>query len=147
LKTLYFGKENPNFRDAGLKTCPSCSKTFRDYDKTRRFCSPACACKQAAVVCLLGFRQGRKGEKELAQILRRQGYHVTKSSGSRGLFDLVAVNAEEVRFISVKTTRCRYRLFTKNEIRRLKSLKVPSIVRKQIAAKLIGSGWSFLDVT
>jgi len=46
--------------------------------------------------------KGARQENAVRKILESQGYSVMRSAGSKGVFDLIAWNAEEVRFIQVK---------------------------------------------
>lgn len=41
-RTRLRGEANPNFRNAGERTCETCQRVFTAYSKTRRFCSQAC---------------------------------------------------------------------------------------------------------
>lgn len=46
------GEANPNFRDAGRKTCERCSAEFQSYTKSRKYCSRACFNERRAAECL-----------------------------------------------------------------------------------------------
>lgn len=47
--------------------------------------------------------KGSRREREALRILEKQGYNVTKSGASLGLFDLIAINKEHIRLIQVKS--------------------------------------------
>ena len=51
------------------------------------------------------YRHGAAFEYRVKHHYEDLGYHVTRSAGSHGLFDLVAVNANEVLFIQCKTSK------------------------------------------
>ncbi|SEO78270.1 hypothetical protein [Nitrosovibrio sp. Nv6] len=40
--TVLKGELNPNYSDAGRKVCKACSKEYRSYNKTSKYCSHAC---------------------------------------------------------------------------------------------------------
>ena len=50
-------------------------------------------------------RKGSRNEHKAMRILEVAGYHVTRAAGSLGMFDVVAINAQGVRLIQVKTKR------------------------------------------
>lgn len=142
----YSGKNNPNYRNnPGDRICEHCGKHYQSYTKERRFCSQECSWAGFKSHVKANQRKGHSGEKELATILRRDGYHVTRSCGSRGLFDLIAINRDRIRLIQVKVTRCRSRGFTKKTISALAKLMVPkaSCITREIACKLDHGGWEF----
>ena len=49
--------------------------------------------------------KGRRNEHKAMRILQAAGYHVTRAAGSLGMFDVMAINAQGVRLIQVKTNR------------------------------------------
>ena len=42
LKTAILGKNNPNFRNSGIKKCFICGKEFKSYNKNKKMCSLKC---------------------------------------------------------------------------------------------------------
>ncbi len=48
------------------------------------------------------YLKGRSFEQKTAKWYREQGYLVLRSAGSKGLFDLVAVNSEHIMLIQCK---------------------------------------------
>src|SRR6185503_2910469 len=49
--------------------------------------------------------KGLRNEHKAMKILRAAGYHVTRAASSLGMFDVVAINAQGVRLIQVKSNR------------------------------------------
>jgi Holliday junction resolvase len=47
--------------------------------------------------------KGRRGEHRARKILETAGFMVTRAAGSKGPADLIAWNAVQIRFISVKS--------------------------------------------
>jgi hypothetical protein len=41
-RRVMIGSSNPNFRDAGVKTCVRCGVSYKSYNNTRQFCSALC---------------------------------------------------------------------------------------------------------
>ena len=50
-------------------------------------------------------KKGVRNEHKVIKLLEASGYLCTRSAGSLGIFDLIAVNRNEIRFIQVKTNR------------------------------------------
>ena len=48
-------------------------------------------------------KKGVRNEHKAIKLLEASGYLCTRSAGSRGIFDLIAVNHYGIRFIQVKT--------------------------------------------
>jgi hypothetical protein len=83
------------------------------------------------------FRSGRKGakaERKCVKLLEAAGYLCTKSGGSLGLFDVIAIGEHDVRLVQVKSGTKRLTLLEREAIR---ELKVPANVSKQY--------WRYLD--
>ena len=68
------------------------------------------------------YARGRAYEYRAAATLRDEGYLVTRSSSSKGAFDLIAVGPTDIRLIQVKSGRSK---INKKELDHLKSLTVP----------------------
>ncbi|MEO7190064.1 MAG: hypothetical protein ABI051_03310 [Vicinamibacterales bacterium] len=47
--------------------------------------------------------KGRRAEHRARRLLEADGFHVTRSAGSKGPCDLVAWDATSIRFVSVKS--------------------------------------------
>jgi hypothetical protein len=50
-------------------------------------------------------RKGSRNEHKAMRILQAAGYHTTRAAGSFGMFDVIAINAQGLRLIQVKTNR------------------------------------------
>ena len=50
-------------------------------------------------------RKGSRNELKAIRILEAAGYSCTKSGGSLGVFDIIAVNGQGMRLIQVKSNR------------------------------------------
>ena len=73
-------------------------------------------------------RVGRYYEHKSKALLEKQGYHVTRSAASQGLFDLIAANELDVLLIQVKTRDWPYG----EEMKALRAFKVPPCCKKII---------------
>ncbi len=92
------------------------------------------------------YAQGRRVEWHAKHQLEGLGYKVPRASGSKGLFDLIAFNKEQVRFIQVKSTRDKKRKYQK-EIDEISSVRLPVNAHKELWVWLHGVGWlEFLQV-
>jgi len=79
---------------------------------------------------ITSYKKGYKKELDLIRKLKRDKDFpiVVRSAGSRTPIDIVAISKSEILLIQVKTGKGRF----KKEIRRLKRIKVPSSVKKQL---------------
>lgn len=93
------GKNNPNYKNGGMKkNCLTCNTEFTTYHKNKKYCSHKCA----RTINLKG--KGARYERQAKKELQEQGYTVTRSSASLGVFDLIAFNNEKLRLIQIKST-------------------------------------------
>jgi Holliday junction resolvase len=71
-------------------------------------------------------RIGTQAEWEVRKILEQQGYFVGRSAGSKGIWDLWAVNENGLRLIQVKSTsqKEKAKILFKKDIERMKNTKV-----------------------
>ena len=51
------------------------------------------------------YAKGRRAEYRSAAVLEAAGYEVTRSAGSKGLFDLIGISAADVVLVQVKSGR------------------------------------------
>jgi hypothetical protein len=88
------------------------------------------------------YRRGYKAELELMKILKgRKEFHtVLRSAGSRSLFDVVALGRTRILLCQVKTGKGSF----KAERKRLRLLRAPSPVRKQLRIYRLGK-WKVLS--
>ena len=93
-------------------------------------------------------KRGVESERKCVEELEKQGFHVSRSAASRGSFDIIAVNCKEVRFIQVKRTSAKSRMFMKKDIELLRGVRVPNhpCIRKQLWCWLDYKGWSIQDI-
>jgi len=84
--------------------------------------------KEKEVVGLSQYRRGYRIERIARKNLEDQGYYVIRSAGSKGLFDLIAINQREVKLIQIKKGR-----IDRGETERLKEFtNCPANARKEI---------------
>ena len=77
---------------------------------------------------LSNVHQGTRAEKRSREVLERDGYAVTCSAGSRGVWDLIGIRRSDVVLVQVKTRR-----WPKSaELRRMREFKSPKAVRRLI---------------
>jgi hypothetical protein len=75
--------------------------------------------------------RGRAMEYKVMYMLEACGFRTTRSASSHGLADVVAVRADEVRYVQVKLTKSGD--FSEDEnCRELRDLPVPGNVRKEL---------------
>jgi len=76
----------------------------------------------------MNYRKGYIKEIKAVHELKRRGYIAFRSAGSRSPFDVVGISSSEIILLQVKSGR----KHLKDEIRKLKEIRVPKCVRKQI---------------
>ena len=77
---------------------------------------------------LSNVHQGTRTEKRSTAVLERDGYVVTRSAGSRGVWDLIGIRRSDVVLVQVKTRRWPKSV----EMRRLREFECPKGVRRLI---------------
>jgi len=79
-------------------------------------------------------RKGTRAERRAVAILEAAGYIASKAGGSLGMFDVIAIGANDVRCLQVKAGTARCSPLEKEQIR---GLAVPANVSKEV--------WRFPD--
>lgn len=90
------------------------------------------------------YQKGKRAERELAKILSDQGYTCILSAGSKGAFDVIAYNEDHVRFIQSKYNN--KPSLHQNDMRKIKSLKVPGFCTKELWQRVPYDGWIIVYV-
>lgn len=80
------------------------------------------------------YARGRRAEYQAKEILEKQGFIVTRSSGSHGLFDIIAIDINFVRLIQIKSSKTTT-TFPKEVMAELAEIQVPPHCRKEIWVK------------
>ena len=84
-------------------------------------------------------------ERELVGLLEAEGWRCLRSAGSRGPWDLVAVNRAEVRLIQVKTTRTLRSPTTRahlvQAVRMLQAIAAPPTASRWLCVRVLPGGW------
>lgn len=130
-KELYQGSNNPKWRGGPLKfICKTCKKEFTAY-KNRIFCSRKCIKG--------GFNtkfSGRRKEYQCKNQLLKEGYKIIRSSGSLGMWDIIAYNEKILKLIQVKFTKEKNENNLKNlfkkEWNEIQLEKVPPFTQKEL---------------
>lgn len=75
--------------------------------------------------------KGNQEEQRTIERLKKYGYYVIKSASSLGVFDMIAINSKEVRFIQVKYTKDPKKKF-KTVIEEIENFESPPFVFKEL---------------
>jgi hypothetical protein len=137
------GKNNPNYKAAGMKACVGCGRTFQSYNKGRRYCGIACSQKYSRSDAMLYVRRGREAEKWCAKELKKAGFTTFLSTGSRGPFDVIAINPIEILLIQVKRTKHKRLHALPNHLRQLSMAVCPDSepIKRQVWTYSEVNGW------
>ena len=76
----------------------------------------------------MSYRKGYLREIKAVHELKRKGYLAFRSAGSKSPFDVVAISSSEILLLQVKSGRKNL----KEEIRKLRRIKVPKCAKKQL---------------
>lgn len=147
-KTLMAGADNHNYRGAGWKVCEGCGDRFKSYNSSRRFCGVSCSQRLNKNEYLTNARRGREAEKMCADELASRGYLAFRSAGSRGPFDVIGINRQEILLVQVGRTKNHARRRLPKKLRQLMRAVCPDspIIRRQLWAYVDGSGWTVTEV-
>lgn len=74
------------------------------------------------------YSKGRRFEYKIMRLLKADGYNVLRSAGSHGLYDIVAWNSKEVRFIQAKHKD----YVSPQEINKIWEDSMPAVCRREI---------------
>ena len=69
------------------------------------------------------YATGARIERLARDVLRRYGYYVVRSAGSKGAFDLVAWNKDEIKFIQCKKVGA----WSKADLEKMVKVPIPCI--------------------
>lgn len=148
-RKAFQGTANPNFKNKGNRICIGCGALYKSYTCGRKFCSRNCSQKFCRSEGLLNARRGIEAERSCMKEMEKRGYHVSRSAASKGAFDVIAVNSDEVIFIQVKRTKSRMRLSPAKYVKEIKKIPVPSsnVIKRQIWTWLDRNGWIITEVS
>ncbi len=76
--------------------------------------------------------RGRAAEYLAMEDLKKEGYSVARSAGSKGTWDLIAFNKNHVRVIQIKRTKSKFKGISSAEIKRMKESIVPPRTIKEL---------------
>jgi len=131
--SLKSGSGNPRWSGGKYEhVCKKCGKKFKSYKKTQVFCSYKCRGNTNVA------KRGYRAELRAIRRLRREGYSTVRSAGSKGVFDVIAYNQKEIKFIQVKKVKDVYfneekvHHFFRDEIKKIRSETVPVFVVKEL---------------
>ncbi len=125
------GRNNPRWSGGQYDhVCKNCGNGFKSDRKNAIYCSYRCRGSSVKTVT-----RGYRAENRARNYLRKKGYYVIRSAGSMGIFDLVAFNDIEIRFIQVKKmkdiyyNRIEHRLsdFFADDLKQIKLITTPNI--------------------
>lgn len=78
------------------------------------------------------YKRGVRYEYKAKAMLEAEGFYVTRSAGSHGLYDLAAIDLNMIRLIQIKSTRVyRDHKCYREDFKKLSELLVPINCRKE----------------
>jgi endogenous inhibitor of DNA gyrase (YacG/DUF329 family) len=106
-KTRLSGENNPRYKNAAEKTCLSCGKIYKSYQKDRKFCSHECYNKEN--FHLRTYAKKDANHNMLVEILQSGGASVKDMSKMAGGFpDILVWYLEEWHLIEIKNPKTHY---------------------------------------
>ena len=90
---------------------------------------------------MIPYKKGYLKELEAKRILesKKKFHTVFRSAGSHSPFDIVAISNSRILLLQVKSGK----FSLKSELKKLKAIKVPSCVEKQLWC--VEKGWKIID--
>ena len=89
---------------------------------------------------------GYKAERRAKLSLQIAGYYVMTSRKSGGIFDLIAVKADEVLLIQIKSTHEKTPPAYKKDLEKMERIFVPEKCRKELWVWISRKGWTTYSV-
>jgi len=77
---------------------------------------------------MINYQKGRRYEYKAVNLLRTRGYDCTRTAGSHGHYDVIAVSGKEVLLVQVKSGAD----ISKKELEEFREMKVPYCCRKEV---------------
>ena len=74
------------------------------------------------------YRKGAQAEREVCHILEELGYKCTRSAGSKGQWDVIAIHPQHIRLIQVKVEGA----MTPIELEQIKLYNAPMVCSKEV---------------
>jgi len=107
-KVELLGANNPNFSNAGIRICKVCNKEYKNYNKTRKYCSMACRDVEGNEALRHNARKDAN-HNELVEILEKGGMVVKDTSKlMQGFPDLLVWHMEAWHFVEIKNPNTAY---------------------------------------
>lgn len=108
-KTSLAGINNPNYSNAGYKTCKLCGNKFKSYAKNRVFCSKKCTNEEFAKFAMRIKAKKDANHNEIVAILEAGGAVVKDmSTQGRGFPDILVWHLEAWYLIEIKNPKTEY---------------------------------------
>lgn len=87
------------------------------------------------------YEQGREAEYRICRELELLGYQTARLAGSHGAADVIAWNANEIRYIQAKTWKTRRGSY-KEDVKKLDDLILPPFATAELWDRQVGQrGW------
>jgi Holliday junction resolvase len=125
-KTRLQGSQNPNYSNAGYRTCKICNNKFKSYQKQRKYCSLKCRDIEFSTYPMRLKAKKDANHNEIVAILEAGGVVVKDmSTQGRGFPDILAWHLEAWYLIEIKNPKTEYgrKGLNKNQIDFLKDWK------------------------
>jgi len=107
-KVALLGKQNPNFRNAGIKICKVCKKQYKSYDKRRKYCSMVCRDVEGNEALRHNARKDAN-HNEIVEILEKGGIIVKDTSKlMQGFPDLLVWHMDAWHLVEIKNPNTAY---------------------------------------
>lgn len=90
------------------------------------------------------YKKGYSWEREIINILSKLNYNSIRSGGSKGVWDIISWNAENIRFIQAKFYNKKFSL--KKETEKIKKEIVPRGAKKEIWVKQDRKGYIIHEI-
>lgn len=92
------------------------------------------------------YQAGYRAERKACLQLRKEGYYVIRSAGSKGMFDFAAFGKNKVRLISVKLVPFGGSITFGKETEEIRLFKVPAFCVKELWVCERRSGWHYKTI-
>lgn len=108
-KVRLIAENNPNYSNAGIKTCEICQKLYKNYSKKSRFCSMACRDKHGLSPEMRHNAKKDANHNEIVGYLESGGAFVIDCSKMmHGMSDLLVWHIEQWHLVEIKNPKTAY---------------------------------------
>lgn len=151
MECLHKGRITGKYVECSYCKKPKWLNKYREKNSITKkyYCSKSCiALSKKGHSGMKYYKKGYRAEAECRKILENEGYLTIRNFLSWGIFDIVAIGKDHVRFIQVKSSKKYNKLSSyKKDIDNILKFNVPEFATKELWTRIDRHGWKKYLIT